>query len=367
MALSNPNAQPATINFYFTDSSGRDFNPGAITVPANGQIARFLDEAPFSVPGVWSGTWTFSSDVAVGAIALRGFTNERSEFLMTTLKVVEPGLRPSSTVVFPQFAVGGGWSTEILLLNPVETTLTGTVSVRSAGLPDTNYDYSIPPKSARAFTVSLGNASDPPGLIRSGMVRVFPTAGLAQPDGSLVLSFKNGPTTVSSIGMGAAGTGSRFHVYAESSQFVQTGIAIANPSDNAAVVGIELIAASGETVGSATIAVPADGQVAMFMNEISGLPTLRSFEGMLRISTTSTAGVAVVGLRGRYNERGDFLITATPPAEEINAASTLFPHIIDGGGYSTQFVLLRTMPVQAPAGSLQFNTQGGQPLELSLR
>ena len=77
--------------------------------------------------------------------------------------------------------------------------------------------------------------------------------------------------------------------------------------------------------------------------------------------------MAVMGLRGRYNERGDFLITATPPAEEINAAANVFPHIVDGGGYSTQFVLFRAMPAQAPAGSLQFYTQSGQPLELSLR
>ena len=91
---------------------------------------------------------------------------------------------------------------------------------------------------------------------------------------------------------------------------------------------------------------------------------------MLRLSTAAPAVMAVMGLRGRYNERGDFLITATPPAEEINAAANVFPvfpHIVDGGGYSTQFVLFRAMPAQAPSGSLQFYTQSGQPLELSLR
>jgi hypothetical protein len=87
---------------------------------------------------------------------------------------------------------------------------------------------------------------------------------------------------------------------------------------------------------------------------------------MLRLSTES-AGVAVMGLRGRYNERGDFLITSTPPAEAIAENDDLFPHIVAGGGYSTQFVLLRAATGQASAGAVQFYTQTGQPLELSVR
>ena len=105
----------------------------------------------------------------------------------------------------------------------------------------------------------------------------------------------------------------------------------------------------------------------MFTNEINGLAVPRNFEGMLRLSTQAPAGIAVTGLRGRYNERGDFLVSATPAAEEINVAATLFPHIVDGGGYSQQFVLFRASGAQSPAGSLQFYTQSGQPLELSLR
>jgi hypothetical protein len=366
VALANPNPQPATLSFYFTDAAGRDFNAGSLTIPANGQIATFLDEPLFNAASLSNSTFTFTSDIAIGGIALRGYTNERSEFLMTTLPVVDLS-RAASALKFPQFAVGGGWTTEILLVNPGAATLNGTVSLRSGGMPYNNFDYSIPPKSARSFNASAGTPPEPPGILRTGVVRLLPTAGSEAPDVSLVLSLKNGPTTVSSVGVTAVRNQSPLHIYAENSQFVQTGIAIANPTSDAAVVNVELIAASGEPAGATTIALAGDGQVVAFLNQISGLPTPANFEGVLRLSTTSVGGLAVMGLRGRYNERGEFLITSTPPAEAIEAGANLFPHIIDGGGYSTQFVLLRTAPAQASTGAVKFYTQSGQPLELSVR
>lgn len=362
LAVANPNDRPATLSFYFTDSSGRDFNAGTIVIPANGQIARFLDESPFNGGNSLSGSLTFSSDVSVGAIALRGYTNERSEFLMTTLPVIDLAPR-TGNLFFPHFAVGGGWSTEVQLVNPGETVLTGSVLLRASGQPFANFDYAIQPKSARTFPVSGSNSLDGE-TIRTGAVIVVPAAGSQSPDGNLVLTFKRGAVVVSEAGVGAVRAGLDFRVYAESSESVQTGIAIANPSAARATVNVELIAATGESSGSATLDVAGDGHVAMFLNQIGGLTAPRNFEGMVRLSTTSPGGIVATGLRGRYNERGDFLITSTPV---VDAMTALFPHIVDGGGYSTQFVLLSGRPGSAPSGLLRFYAQGGQPLELSLR
>src|SRR5262249_38225289 len=160
----------------------------------------------------------------------------------------------------------------ILLINPGETTLTGTVFLRSSDVSYSNFDYSLPVRSGRASSI------DGTDSLRTGMVRVVPAPGSESPDGSLVLSLRNGSITVSNVGISAARVGSRFHIYAESSQSVQTGIAIVNPSDNAIVVNVDLIAASGELYGSTTITVPAEGHAAMFTNEINGLPVLPNFE-----------------------------------------------------------------------------------------
>src|SRR5437762_6483669 len=47
IAIANPTNQTATITFFFSDSSG-DFGPNATTIPPNGHIATFLNEAPFN-------------------------------------------------------------------------------------------------------------------------------------------------------------------------------------------------------------------------------------------------------------------------------------------------------------------------------
>jgi hypothetical protein len=78
----------------------------------------------------------------------------------------------------------------------------------------------------------------------------------------------------------------------------------------------------------------------------------------------------VTGLRGHTNERGEFLISATPPVSEsspTSSAEKLFPHIADGAGYATQFVLFSTAPGQSSSGMIRFFGQTGRPLGLWTR
>jgi len=78
----------------------------------------------------------------------------------------------------------------------------------------------------------------------------------------------------------------------------------------------------------------------------------------------------VVGLRGRSNERNDFLITTTPPVNEATPPSTarlVFPHIADGGGYTTKFILFSGRPGQSSSGTMQLFSQSGGVLDLTLR
>jgi hypothetical protein len=77
----------------------------------------------------------------------------------------------------------------------------------------------------------------------------------------------------------------------------------------------------------------------------------------------------VLGLRGRYNERHDFLITTTVPIDEsavVSEAPLLFPHFADSGGYTTQFVLFRAVAGQSSSGMLQLFSDSGQSLNLEL-
>ena len=116
-----------------------------------------------------------------------------------------------------------------------------------------------------------------------------------------------------------------------------------------------------------SLTVPSSGQIARFVDEI--FPTLATpFSGILRV-TSSSSDVAVIGLRGRTNKRGDFLITTTPPSNEGGVASSaeaFFTHIADSGGWTTQFILFNGTSGQGSSGTLSFVGQDGQVLELSL-
>jgi hypothetical protein len=72
-------------------------------------------------------------------------------------------------------------------------------------------------------------------------------------------------------------------------------------------------------------------------------------------------------LRGRYNERGDFLITTTPPALETSQPTTMelfFPHLANGGGYTTQLILFSGAAGQSASGSVRFVKQDGSAFNL---
>ena len=133
VAFANPNGQPVDISFYLTDTAGSRIAEGSFTVEAFEHMARLLNEAPLEVESVL-GTFTFTASAPVAAIALRGVTNEAGEWLGTTLPVT-PLLPPPSPfsrtstdpVVFPHFADGGGWSTQVILVNPTAQPIAGTL------------------------------------------------------------------------------------------------------------------------------------------------------------------------------------------------------------------------------------------------
>src|SRR5262249_11570981 len=217
VAIANPNSEPVVVSFAFTDENGNDGYSNSTTIAAKEQVAAFLNEQPFFGPTAFSGSFTFASTKAVAAVALRGVVNERSEFLMTTLPVVD--LRsPATAAVFPHFAEGGGWTTDILLVNPTDNSISGAVRFTDAtGSAVSSVSYSIPAKSARQFTT--GASGDD---VAVGAAFVVPAQNNVAPAGSLVFSYKKSGIRVTEAGVPAASPGTAFRVYVEASEAVQS-------------------------------------------------------------------------------------------------------------------------------------------------
>jgi hypothetical protein len=329
-----------------------------------------------------TGTFTFTSTVAVAAIALRGLNNERGEFLISTLPVIDLNAASGGAgLVFPHYADGAGWTTQIVLANPTDSALMGTVRfLDPSGGPATvlignearsSFAYSIPPRGFQKLQTS-GIAT------AAASVRVVPATNTPPPFGVSILSFRNEGTTVSEAAVPAVASAGGFRFYAQmSGDFrtngigsIQTGVAVTNTSAAAASVSLELFRLDGSSTGLVgTLSVPPGGQVATFLHQIPEFAKLQTpFQGTLRAS--SSAAISVVGLRGRYNERRDFLVTTTPSTNEAAPPLTsplVFPHVVDSGGYTTQFILLNTRTGQQSSGKLLLSGQSGTPMNVLMR
>jgi hypothetical protein len=320
VAIANDNSEAAVISYYFTDSAGTDFGHGSFTLDAKHQRSGFVTEAPFNLTKQMKGSLTFSSSLPVGVLALRGYTNERGEFLMTTLPIGSVGVAsPASSVVFPHFADGSGWTTQVVLVNPMDVQLTGTVRFLGAasasapgsamtmtanGVTASSFNYTIAPRSA--YRLVTANASSD--------VKVGSVAEVA---------------------------GTDFRTYVESIGTVQSGLAIANSSTVPARVTFELTTLDDAQTGmTAAMDIPVNGHAAQFINEL--FPTIPDgFHGVLRIA--SSQPVTVVGLRLRVNARGDLVVTSMPVVDEAVPAATsdlVFPIVVHGGEYTTEFVTI---------------------------
>ena len=391
LAIANPNDAPATINFYFTDADGARFAEDTYVLDAGRQISKFLNEPPFNDGKEVSGTFTFTSSLPIAVIALRGFTNRDGEFLMTTLPVapLATPLTPSTTdaastgtVYFPHFADGSGWATQVILVNPTDETIAGTVQFLGQGSATTaaapavrtledgrtgsSFEYSIPPNGSYRIVTS-----NPSGGVSVGSVRAIPDDGHRAPSGLVIFSFTFDGKTLLEAGVPALPAGSAFRVYVESSGTpeqagsIRTGLAITNAADAVNTVTLEVTGLDGALAAPpGTLTIPPSGQVSRFIDEFfDSLPP--HFSGVLRV--TSTADVAVVGLRLRYNRRGELKMTTTPPSDETRASTMgdrFFPHIVDSAGWSTQFILFSGTAGEASSGTLSFIDTTGEPWDL---
>jgi hypothetical protein len=173
----------------------------------------------------------------------------------------------------------------------------------------------------------------------------------------------------------ATALSTQFDIYSQaagplgSAGSIQTGVAIANPSNDPVDVGFHLSQLDGSPSGiEGTIHIPARGQSVSFLRELPGADALATpFRGLLQLS--SPAPVAVLAIRGRYNERGEFLLSTTPPADvaTLTGYETFIPQVVHGAGYRTEIVIYDLDHDSPLSGNLYFFDQGGKPITVQLR
>jgi hypothetical protein len=210
-----------------------------------------------------------------------------------------------------------------------------------------------------------------------GSVQVMAASG-AIPAAFAIFSFKNaGGTTVSeSIAGGTVAPAIRMYVE-ESSPIpafpaIQSGFAVANTLSSDVTAVLNLTALDGSAVASATIPIPANGQIAKMLHDV--FPNISyPIQGVLSIrssATNNSTAAAAIALRVRYNERGDPLTTTTLMTDEnvtVSAGEPPIPQFLNGGGWTTQVILFSGSNGQTTSGQLTLTKSNGSPFTVTLK
>ncbi len=359
LAVVNRGTVPANIIYTLRGTDGRTWTTGHGTLAAAAHFAKFIsqlkDVAPdFSLPEDFAtstglGSLEITSDQPVSILALRLTINQRGETIFTSTPTADLTKSPSTApIYFPQFADGGGYVSTILLMNTSGVPETGKLSIfdddglplavnQVGGTKDSSFSYAI-----AAGGVFVFQTDGFPSAVKVGSVRLMPNSGTSTPAGSGIFRFTSGGVVVTESGISASIPLTHARIFIDRSGGHDTGIAIAAPDNGGVNVAVRAFEKDGSTAAGYSmgpIALSGNGHKAAFVYQlISGLPD--EFTGVLDI-TSSTPFVALT-LRSLTNARRDFLLTTFPVADFNRPAPTpiVFPQIADGGGYTTQFILL---------------------------
>jgi trimeric autotransporter adhesin len=382
LSIVNQGSTTAGVEYALRGLSGELLAVGHGSITKGNHIACFINQlqqvaaSDFNLPlnfqiNTKFATLEIASDQPLSIVALRMTTNQREEALFTTTPVADMNQALTNTpIYFPQFADGGGYTMSLVLMNTSSQTETGTLQIldnngapmivhQDEGITSDSFQYSIPAGGAYHFQ-SDGLSSAP-----SGWARILPDNSSMTPVGSGVFGYNPAGILVSESGIPSSAPTTHARVYVDRSGNHNVGIAIANVGSAAANITITSYQTDGVTnVGSnkGPLSLAPYGHDAEFADQlIEGLPT--GYRGVLDIS--STTPFAALTVRSLTNERGDFLMTTFPIADANQTAPTpvVFPHVADGGGYVTEFILISAGT--AASTTPGFYNEAGAPADFS--
>ena len=121
VAIVNRNSVEAQVTLTLQSVDGSTLS-GSLTMPPNGHVARFISELFPGLPAQYQGVLTMTSTVPLAAMTLRQTFNQRSEPIYSTLPVADLTHLPEGPMYIPQVANGGGYQTQLILINTSSST-----------------------------------------------------------------------------------------------------------------------------------------------------------------------------------------------------------------------------------------------------
>jgi hypothetical protein len=225
--------------------------------------------------------------------------------------------------LFPQLAVGAGWSCDIFVTNEDSRAVSdvrvsffdgngaGLTVNTNLGINATSFGFELPPGGTQLVRVSLS------GPIRTAIgYAVLSSPAGSSVHASLVFSYKQGSQVLSQLGVQQQTPSRHFSFPAEidSTRGVSTGMAICNPAavggSSALDVIVCLIDEAGKVTAFKTVTIKAGGHLPRFLNEAELFPGLNAFRGSASVEAIRPFGLIAMRVEGV--SVGSLTVNSTP-------------------------------------------------------
>ena len=265
----------------------------------------------------------------------------------------------ASVSLFPQIAVGGGYRTSLVAINPGKTEAQIRLNLSgsdgrpvSEALLTTAGTY--PALSLPALGMTRMDAESQ-GEITSGYASLL---GSIPINGAVIFQVLDGNRIAGEAGVGPASPAARFIIYVDDTNNARSGYALANPGALAAHATLILRDPGGSAVASEPVHLAARGHLAEFAWERFAAAG-SGFEGT--IECVSDQPLHAVALR--YDNTTQDVFSTIPVLTDSLSSTLYFPQIADGSAYRTNLILLNPndRPVTA---QIDFFTGTGESLRL---
>lgn len=246
-----------------------------------------------------------------------------------------------ATQVLPQLAYGGGWSTTVYLFNTGSAAGTSTLAFY-----DDNGNAMAAPAKGGAPVSILSEALAPGAAVSID----FPNAGPLQ-QGWIALDLAAGVNGYAVFRQSVAGipdqeavvplvaTGSLSASFAFDNRGLVTTASVVNPSNVTALVNVVVRSADSSVLGSTQLQLQPKAKTAFILSDLPGLASAAAAHGTVDMVPSSSASVAVLGLRFRGSA-----FTSVPayhgPISTSQAPVAIPPPVLQGSALTSSSVRL---------------------------
>lgn len=223
------------------------------------------------------------------------------------------------------------------------------------------------------------------GIVQTGFAVLEQTSSLGLVFGTAVVSVVQNGVVISEVGVPSVSETRSARTLIEYRQdvsvsdghpeagpiAVNTGLAIANRGYFTATVTYQLRDSKGNTIAIGHGSILPLLHRAFFIDQLEGFasdfvlpPDFSTQTGFASLEISSDQPLALLTLRATTNQRGETLLTTMPTADltqSLPPRPLVFPHFVDGGGYTTSLFMLNTSD-SPETGKLFIYDETGAPL-----